>query len=68
MNTGEIIRRLRENRGWTQAELARRAGTTRVSVNKWEDGTRGLTLHSAVQVADALGVSLDVLAGRTRMK
>ena len=34
----EKIKALREARGWTQAELARRMGITRNGVNSWEQG------------------------------
>lgn len=33
---GETIRKLREGRGWTQYELAKRAGVTVQSISRWE--------------------------------
>ena len=36
--TSERIKALREARGWTQAELARRLSITRNGVNSWEQG------------------------------
>lgn len=36
--TADRIRALREARGWTQAELARRLSITRNGVNSWEQG------------------------------
>lgn len=62
---GVIVRRLREERGWTQAELALRAGVDQSQVSKIEGGSREDAKFSTVgKVADALGVSTDVLRGR----
>lgn len=36
---GARIRRLREARGWSQAELARRMSVTRATVHQWEHDT-----------------------------
>ena len=32
------LKREREQRGWTQSELAERVGTTQVNVSRWEKG------------------------------
>jgi transcriptional regulator with XRE-family HTH domain len=54
---GHRIRELRQLRGVTQAELARRTGVTASAVSQWEGkqvtGLKGSTL---VRVAQALGV------------
>ena len=36
--TADRIKALRESRGWTQAELARRMNMTRNGINSWEQG------------------------------
>lgn len=48
----------------TQAELARRVGVQRAQVNKVERGTGGIGADRIPLVADALGVTTDVLYGR----
>jgi transcriptional regulator with XRE-family HTH domain len=53
---------LREKRGWSQRELGRRANLSGTCINKVENGTRKMTLETAVKVAKALNVSLDELA------
>lgn len=34
----ELLRKAREDRGWTQAELAEKVGSTSVNVSRWENG------------------------------
>ena len=56
--TGAAIRQLRENRGFTQAELAEKIGVSAKTVSKWETG-KGLPDISLLQpLAGALGVSV----------
>lgn len=50
---GRNLRSLRQQRGWTQADLARFSGLTRATITKFETGTRNrryvpdeLKLHS----------------------
>ena len=56
--TGTTIRKLREGRGLTQAELAERIGVSSKTVSKWETA-RGLPDISLLQpLAKALGISV----------
>jgi transcriptional regulator with XRE-family HTH domain len=55
------LRRLRLGRGWTQEELAQRAGVGLSSLKALESGGKG-TLLRFLQVASALGV-VDELGG-----
>jgi transcriptional regulator with XRE-family HTH domain len=51
------LRRARERRGWTPAELgARLAGVTAHMVEEWEGGTRELRYVQYLQLCAALGV------------
>lgn len=34
----DLIRQVRQSKGWTQAELAERLGTTNVTISRWEKG------------------------------
>lgn len=54
---------LRERRGWTQNELALESGLTRPTIANLETGLTGPSLKTACELAGALDVSLDVLAG-----
>jgi transcriptional regulator with XRE-family HTH domain len=58
------FKRLREAAGITQLALAERAGLPLGTVRNWEQGLRIPRFDHAIRVADALGISLDELAGR----
>lgn len=64
MRIGDVVRRLREQRGWTQKELAKRMGNVEQNtISAIELGRTGIpgpaTLHA---LADTLGISeLDLL-------
>lgn len=52
------LRELRERRGWSQAELGRRAGIAQSVINRLESGkNRGPSLDTLEQLAKALGVA-----------
>ncbi len=63
--TGAAIRHLREEKGLTQAELARQIGVSDKAVSKWETA-KGLPDISLIEpLAKALGVSvLELMSGR----
>ena len=54
---------LRKRRGWSQAELARRAGVHNSVVNRAERGETTLTLATLEKLAKALGVRPRSLIG-----
>lgn len=63
---GENLRRLREERGLTQAALARRAGIDRSHVLRIEDGTfKHPRPQNLEKLARALNVEVDELTGRS---
>lgn len=55
------IKMLREKRGITQSELAKRIGITRSAVNSWEMGLSVPSTHYIVEIALFFGVSTDYL-------
>ncbi len=60
---GRRLRRLREEAGLTQAELAQRAGVGRVTVARIENGRMYARTETLRRLARALGISLvDLLA------
>ena len=61
--TADRIKALREARGWTQAELARRMNMTRNGINSWEQGLSMPSPPCLVDLARLFSVSTDYLLG-----
>jgi transcriptional regulator with XRE-family HTH domain len=59
---GEAIRRVRHERGWTQAILAANAGLSPNYIARLERGELGPSLFVAARICDALGVEVGALA------
>ena len=59
---GERVRRLREQKGLSKGEVAKKLGAHRNYLNGIETGERGMTLRKAVGLARIFGVQLDWLA------
>lgn len=57
---GRSIRALREQRGWSQSELARAAGMTQSAVARFEAGATVPTLPVIERLAEALDADLRV--------
>jgi transcriptional regulator with XRE-family HTH domain len=61
---GVRLKKLRQERGLSQAELARLSGIPKGTLLQWEYGLRTPLLDAAMRLADALEITLDELAGR----
>lgn len=59
-----ILKRKREEKGLTQAEVAERIGTTQQNVASYESGYKVPSLKIAVAAADLFGCSMDEMLGR----
>ena len=59
----EKIRSLREQLGLTQAELAKKLGLTRSSINAWEMGLSVPSTPLIVDLSRFFGISTDFLLG-----
>lgn len=58
------VARLREENGWTQAELAERAGLTMFNIRQIEQGvTKNPRLDTLRALAKVFGLTLDEVAG-----
>ena len=66
--TAERIKALREARGWTQAELARRINITRNGVNSWAQGLSMPSPACLVDLSKVFSVSTDYLLGVERLE
>ena len=52
-------------RGISQADLCRMSGVDTGSMSNYLNGKRSPTLSKAIKIADALGISLDDMVGRS---
>ncbi|WP_100075068.1 helix-turn-helix domain-containing protein [Chryseobacterium camelliae] len=58
---GTRIIRLREQKGWSQSDLARACNKDRQAIEKLENGKVNPTLYTLLEVANALEISLPEL-------
>jgi transcriptional regulator with XRE-family HTH domain len=58
------LRKFREVRRMTQAQMGTRAKVAAASISHFETGQRTPTLETLVRLADALNVTVDTLLGR----
>ena len=63
----QLIRRIRETSGMSQAELARRSGMTRSVVNAYEHGARQPGVDALARLAAAGGMRLSLSARDERV-
>ncbi|MEZ5269422.1 MAG: helix-turn-helix transcriptional regulator [Microthrixaceae bacterium] len=63
---GEGLRRIRVERGLTQAQLSDIASVTPAAISQAETGRRGLSLDTLVPMCESLGIGLDDLLGTGR--
>ena len=61
---GELLRRLRRQRGFTIAEAAESVGISRQSLSNYERGVREPSLKILITMSDLYQISLDELAGK----
>lgn len=62
------LKALLEKQGMTQRELAKKAGTTEVSISRYLSGQRVPRLLTLAAIAQVLGVSIDDLLTERRRK
>ena len=65
---GEAIETARRSRGLTQPEVAERAGVTQAALSRYENDQRTPEPEVLQRLADALGVTVELLEGAGRMK
>lgn len=62
MNMFENIKKIRENKNLTQAELAEKTGLTRVTINRIETGTqKDISASNLNKIKEALNCTWDDL-------
>jgi UDP-N-acetylglucosamine 1-carboxyvinyltransferase len=60
---GQLIAQIRQDRGLTQAEFAKRLGTSQSAVNRMEHGKQNMSLETLGRISDVLNKQLISLSG-----
>ncbi len=58
---GRRIKQLREQMGWTQSELAKKAVLSQAAISQFEEGNRFPSMHALEKVAGAFQMSVSAL-------
>ena len=58
---GEYLKSLLEEKGMTQAELARRTGLTEASMSRYINGNRSPRIAQAYRMAQVIGIDMNTL-------
>lgn len=61
---GKQLKLLREQKGYSQNQIAEYLGTTRQTISNWENDKTIIDSHSLIRLADFYQISLDELCGR----
>jgi UDP-N-acetylglucosamine 1-carboxyvinyltransferase len=62
---GQLIAQIRQEKGLTQAEFARRLSTSQSAVNRMEHGRQNLSLETLGRISDVLNKQILSLSGGT---
>lgn len=61
----EILKELREKKGFTQKQLSEALYLSKTAVSQYENGTHTPSIETLIKLADIFDVSIDYLLGRT---
>jgi len=67
LNIGEQIVRLRKTKGWSQDDLAKQIGASRIMIGKYERGDNAPSIEVMLKLARAFEVSIDYLIGEGQL-
>ncbi|MEI6237102.1 MAG: UDP-N-acetylglucosamine 1-carboxyvinyltransferase [Candidatus Saccharibacteria bacterium] len=62
---GQLIYQIRQERGLTQSEFAKRLGTSQSAINRIEQGKQNLSLETISRVSTALGRNIVTLSSKS---
>lgn len=62
------IKSLRKEKQWTQDELAKKIGVSKLSILRWENGERIIKSDIAQKIADEFGVWVPYLLGNSKIR
>ena len=55
-----ILRDSRKQKGFSQSELAKKAGFTKRAIQYWEKGEKSISLENADKLLKALGIQITI--------
>lgn len=61
MSFSQNVKALREEKGWSQSELAKKLGVSQALVAQYELGSRVPAIFVAVKLAETLGTTCETL-------
>ena len=64
MNFGHILKELRQERNFSQRDLAKQTGISQQALSLWEQNKRTPNMDDCIVLADFYGITLDELVGR----
>lgn len=65
IDLGSALRKVREQKGFTQIEIAERLGMTKMAISSWESGKRSMTAYNLKRYCKILGVSVQSIIDQT---
>lgn len=68
MNIGNRIRLLREEKGFTQGELAEKLHVTQSFISVVENKNKNLSMRKFLQLAEIFDCSVEVIIGKESLK
>lgn len=68
MNLGDNMMLLRKKRGFSQAELGKKIGTSGDVIGRYERGDIKPSIDVVEKIADVLDVSIDYLIGKSKIE
>ena len=64
VNFGHILEELRQERNFSQRDLAKQTGISQQALSLWEQNKRTPNMDDCIVLADFYGITLDELVGR----
>lgn len=68
MNIGEIIQKLRKEKGLTQEQLAKEVGLSKSAIIKYENNVREPNFEAITKLENYFKVSINYLTGKSQFK
>ena len=61
MQIGTSLKKVRREKGWTQAQLSRKAKISQQTISSLENGYLNVSLQTLIKIVDVLGLSISIV-------